>query len=501
MSLVLREVLAHPAFEDASPRLVSGHDQLDHIVRWIHSADLYDIAPLLRGDEVLLTNGVGLLNLDESAQRTYVRRLAECSIAALFFEVGRTFVDVPEAMVDEARKRGLPLVVLQPVLRFTEVAEAINSEVIDRSVVRLRHSDEISRMLSEELVRGARVSELVQHIADAVKGWAMLSDSSDQVIASTNAGDGQLDHQKPSAEVPIMIEGTAWGRLRVGSVAVSGVVVEAVLDRAPRVLELGLIREQPGVAAAFRGRQLLLEQLAKGTLPSSARLEDGLRGAGIPTSAREYCCVVLDPANIDNANHVANSIGRRYGDVIFGIVDRMLCVLVASRTGKHGKTLARVISEQLRAELHGISRPSAAVSGTIRTMDQLIRAMSDTRMNLSIATALGLAVPVVGNHSTAVERTLVQDCNPDALRRLVDEVLGPLISRDREGLLSTLRVYVETAGSKAVTARLLHLRRQSLYYRLQRIEELIDLELSDPAEFGVLTVAFAAHRALGLIGQ
>jgi len=38
---------------------------------------------------------------------------------------------------------------LQPVLRFTEVAEAVNSELIDRSVARLRHADEISRTLSE----------------------------------------------------------------------------------------------------------------------------------------------------------------------------------------------------------------------------------------------------------------------------------------------------------------------------------------------------------------
>ncbi len=83
-------------------------------------------------------NGVGLVGVDETGRRLYVRRLAESGVAGLLFEVGRTFAQVPADMVDEARDVGLPVVELQPVLRFTEVAEAVNSELIDRSVARLR---------------------------------------------------------------------------------------------------------------------------------------------------------------------------------------------------------------------------------------------------------------------------------------------------------------------------------------------------------------------------
>jgi purine catabolism regulator len=136
--VILRQVLDHPVLQPARPVLLSGDDHVDHAVRWVHTADLYDIAPLLRGDEILLTNGVGLVGVDETGRRLYVRRLAESGVAGLLFEVGRTFAQVPADMVDEARDVGLPVVELQPVLRFTEVAEAVNSELIDRSVARLR---------------------------------------------------------------------------------------------------------------------------------------------------------------------------------------------------------------------------------------------------------------------------------------------------------------------------------------------------------------------------
>src|ERR1700709_2675591 len=121
MTLILREVLAHPVLLPADPVLLSGHDHLDHVVRWVHTADLYDIAPLLRGDEVLLTNGVGLFGVDESARRLYVRRLAESGVAGLFFEVGRTFAEVPTEMVAEACPAGVPLGQLQPALGFNKV--------------------------------------------------------------------------------------------------------------------------------------------------------------------------------------------------------------------------------------------------------------------------------------------------------------------------------------------------------------------------------------------
>jgi PucR family transcriptional regulator, purine catabolism regulatory protein len=75
-----------------------------------------------------------------------------------------------------------------------------------------------------------------------------------------------------------------------------------------------------------------------------------------------------------------------------------------------------------------------------------------------------------------------------ALRRAPDllnfarEQLGPLFDerdeRSRE-LLHTLEVYFACSGRKADAARALHLTRQSLYLRLQRVSELIGVDLED----------------------
>lgn len=71
--------------------------------------------------------------------------------------------------------------------------------------------------------------------------------------------------------------------------------------------------------------------------------------------------------------------------------------------------------------------------------------------------------------------------------------LGPVLeydARTKSDLAATLRVYVET-GSLAATAERLFLHRNSVLYRLQRIEELSGIDLKERRTRLVLLVALA----------
>ncbi len=54
----LREVLRRPAFQGAE--LLAGRAGLDAPVRWVHVGEIPDIARYLRGQELILSTGVGL---------------------------------------------------------------------------------------------------------------------------------------------------------------------------------------------------------------------------------------------------------------------------------------------------------------------------------------------------------------------------------------------------------------------------------------------------------
>jgi purine catabolism regulator len=62
-------------------------------------------------------------------------------------------------------------------------------------------------------------------------------------------------------------------------------------------------------------------------------------------------------------------------------------------------------------------------------------------------------------------------------------------------LLRTLEAYLASSGRKAETARALHLTRQSLYLRLERVQRVLGVDLDDP---DVLLALHLALRALRL---
>jgi PucR family transcriptional regulator, purine catabolism regulatory protein len=497
MALILRDVLDHPVLRPADPVLLSGTDHLDHVVRWVHTADLYDIAPLLRGDEVLLTNGVGLVGVDEPARRLYVRRLAESGVAGLFFEVGRTFAEVPAEMVTEACDVGLPIVELQPALRFTEVAEAVNSELIDRSVVRLRHADETSRALSEALARGASLSELVDQVAATLRTWAQLSDYAGRVVVASGLFTPTGD--EPSSAVPVLVDGTAWGRLSVGTAGPPEVLVEAVLDRAPTVLGLCLIREQKEVAGALRAQQLLLDQLAANQSVDRGLLEARLRAVGVATSNHQYVCIAVDPRRVESAAQIVDALIRQVGHGIFGLVDGTLCGLLAGQAHSASPNLADSVRDAVRDALSAQSRLCATVGRAVRDVSDLPRMMAVTRGTLALGQDIHVKEPVVGVQTLALERLLAAHGDRDAIRQFVDDQIGILERADSakgRQLSLTLEVLVACGGSKAEAAKRLHVRRQSLYYRLDQITKMLDVNLDDPKQLMTLSVAVAARRVL-----
>jgi len=75
-----------------------------------------------------------------------------------------------------------------------------------------------------------------------------------------------------------------------------------------------------------------------------------------------------------------------------------------------------------------------------------------------------------------------------------DPAVVPLLSPDHRDLARTAEVYLDHAGQAARTAAALAIHRQTLYYRLSRIEQLTGLDLADGQSRLLLHMALKASR-------
>jgi purine catabolism regulator len=109
--------------------LVSGQDSAQAHVRWVHSTELGDPTPWLKGGELLLTTGIQLTS--PKAQRDLVDRLADHDIAGLGFGTGFAHKRVPAALVTAARKRDFPVFEVPYELPFIAITERAFARLLD----------------------------------------------------------------------------------------------------------------------------------------------------------------------------------------------------------------------------------------------------------------------------------------------------------------------------------------------------------------------------------
>ncbi|HWX74902.1 MAG TPA: PucR family transcriptional regulator ligand-binding domain-containing protein, partial [Solirubrobacteraceae bacterium] len=123
------ELTVKSLIEELGLELAAGHESADAHVRWVHSTELQDPTPWLRGGELLLTTGIQLS--DAKAQRELIDRLADHHIAGLGFGTGFAHKRLPAALVSAARKRSFPVFEVPYELPFIAITERAFAQLVN----------------------------------------------------------------------------------------------------------------------------------------------------------------------------------------------------------------------------------------------------------------------------------------------------------------------------------------------------------------------------------
>ncbi|MFI7500191.1 PucR family transcriptional regulator [Streptomyces sp. NPDC049687] len=183
-----------------------------------------------------------------------------------------------------------------------------------------------------------------------------------------------------------------------------------------------------------------------------------------------------------------------------------LLALSGSRAGDP----VRVVQEAFRAAAEpgltvAVGHVVAAGGGWLRWSETLRAARTTLELALTVPAAEPAAPDgplVTSSRAFALERELTRggvDANRERLAGMVQHALGPLLEWEAahaSDLVRTLEVHLRNGCSPTRTAALLHIGRQSLYQRLERIESLLGLEIGDPDLLGELLAATCAHRVV-----
>jgi DNA-binding PucR family transcriptional regulator len=139
------------------------------------------------------------------------------------------------------------------------------------------------------------------------------------------------------------------------------------------------------------------------------------------------------------------------------------------------------------------------VGGTCAVPGEFPRSHHEALLALKLQDVAGAGGASTRFDDLGVYRVLADTTDSGSVERFVSEWLGPLFDYDETGradLVATLTQYLDTGRSHEATAAALAVHRSTLKYRLQRIEEIAGVRLSDPDTSFNLQLATRAWRTL-----
>jgi PucR family transcriptional regulator, purine catabolism regulatory protein len=526
--LTIADVLALPALSEGVPEVLAGEDELGREIRWVHSGEFPDMPAVLKGGELLLTHGMTLSNR-EAGQRRYVADLVRAGLAGLVIELGAGMRRVPTALVDEARRRSLPLVVLHRAVPWVEITEAVHRTIVRRQADLLERGQALHDRFVAVLAHGAGVAEVLRSLADAIGNPVVLSHDDELVYSASRGQDHaavasaweaaarELSQAPPAVSMPVgVVDDPRWG-------VVTALALERPLDpfdrlaleRAVPFLALGLLRAHEADTLAARDRGDFLDALIDRDRPLDEHRAHR-RAARIGFDARASWLLPV-------AADVASGSGR-LDERSWALVGRAVRTELASRrTAAVVGTLGR---ERHLALVAALTDPDARPAAARAIAEAIERTVRRTSPEAEVVVCVGRPAPSWSGAGEALLETVEalpamrhaparawHDVSAPDLRRLmwalrsekaltdfVEHLLAPLDAYDaRRGaqLLETLEAFCAHGGRKAETARALGLERQSLYKRLARIEALLRASLDDEDTRLGLHLALRGRRLIG----
>jgi PucR family transcriptional regulator, purine catabolism regulatory protein len=521
----------------AGTLVVGGDRGLDRVVTWarlIH-LDAASIERLEPGDLVLAS-----LPLESDTPHallaSVLRSLAARRISAL--AVASPVPPGAQALADAV---GIPLLAMPPTARLAEIEKSTVGLIVNRRAELEQRGVQIYRQLAQQTIENRGIEAIIETLAEITEKPVVVEDdrgtlesyhsppgwpiNRDELVAALRDTSPQRDWfnglslvstSPPVVRRPLAAPGWSRfaapivvGKVPVGFLSIIGrddelsEIDRVATGRAAAVCALEISKRQAINEAEKRIRSDFLDDLFSGRLTSDAAIASRGQLLGFDP-VRRYAVIVFD---LDTstaylewlASHQdqpgaepRQMFGRRLTDelaranpgALLRLNSESAAVLYPLGGEEDPAALyARVeqIRQEVAARLDGVT-VSAAVGHLYPRVLDAPRAYREAEQALLIAMRLFGPNRTTAFDDLGIYRVLFHLHGTPELTTFYDETLAKIVqhdSRHNSDLVPTLKAFFAAHGNLSRAAEILFLHRNTVSYRLQRIEELSGLQLDD----------------------
>lgn len=453
----------------------------------------------------------------------------------------------PTTLVAEANASGMPVLVLPPSTRIRMVEKAIVSLLVDRKGQIERRGTQIYRQLTQIISRNEGMAELVSVMAKLTNKAVVVQDKRLLILESAVQPQfvGQWDdveqflksannlpiefqdrHRVSDIDNPVLMQSvTTPGLARFISPVITKNVGRGYLSIIGRDTDLDdidlLVAEHGAAACALemakakaisdtekRLRGTFLDRLLNGDVSPPEAIRQGERFEHDMT--RLHLAIVLKwqgdkPASTRRLETLVNSAveAQRTSALVWQREKENEVVVFHASDLDHpidtSLKLAESFIKETQRQYPG-SKVAIGLGQVAREITSWRNSYRDASQALELALRLQTETPLyIGD--LGVYQLILSLGEREKLLAFQEKTLGVLVSYDdhqRADLIKTLEAFFQCHGNLSETAEVLIVHRNTLLYRMKRINEIAQIDLERPETRLALHLALTIRRLLAM---
>jgi PucR family transcriptional regulator, purine catabolism regulatory protein len=536
--LKIQDVLKRPLFQKA--QVIAGEAGLNRHIRWVHILEVENFETMIHGDELILSTGIGLKK-DVLSPTIFLEKLIKLNASCLCIEIGDYFTSIPQEMIDLANKHHFPLIIFPDKVLFVDITQDLHSYLINRNHKLLQNLEKLSREFQRSTLTSQGTLDVLRLLQKNINAQLIYHPSHGQpIMIPANSNDSQQDKldfiqstiRDLSADPlltplqydenyvflqPIEVMGQKWAYIAVFFPHEPNEYISLILDAAAISIAQCLLRMH-----YIGERRHHTENVWVHDLVLQRTYNERLIRSHIGQNYQRYNEANFQVCYIEINN--LSDVERETTEDMFESTQYHISLMVRSAFEQFGfyplihldnnqivvialEIEAKALSKNRLKEVFkcigkinlGYSKNEICFHAGI---GQTYVGLKNAYLSYQEARKAILLCPfydksIIYFDEMGVFQLLVNLNDESTLRSYVSRHLGSLIEKDHNNeLLYTLNTFLENNCSKQITAKKLYIVRQSLYYRLEKIKELLGEDWTSAENQLALKVALVGYKLL-----
>lgn len=511
----VKDLLNTPCLKHNS-KVVGGSKGLSKTVSWVHILEIRNIVKeCVNGNEMVLTTGIGFITKEIAVN--FMMELIDQGVSALCIETALYYHEIDKELIDIANKYDFPLIEITEVSRFVDITKELNTLLINKDSDFYQNADLYENQLSSIKSKGSIVDGLrytaeylgieVAYLPAKGKHYGTTPELRNFIESKISALEkalikDEIFYNGNIAIKQLKIYEQNWGYLVFKSKHRSISQFELlILNRlshkicSDTLTEL-LKREED----VYKNNQWIKKWL-NGELKEK-EIKENLIECGFNRNYKKFavCCITLSGPNFvinkkmtkQNINadqndlfyefliHTNIAVKKIFNDKGISILDLKendilyYIFLFPDETEKDIFNTISGITEQLRIYINKFidCDNSAFIVGKL--VDKHENLYKSFKTALETSGCFGnKGEKIIFYDKLYIDRLFCRLQNDPVLEEFIVDHLGILLQIENLELLHTLKVYFACNLSKQETSERLFIARQTLYFRLNKIIDIL----------------------------